>query len=59
VTGLIVAIIVIALVVHLTGGLFHHARYRRGGHRLNIGWSLRRGWWADTRIFGGSYYHRL
>jgi hypothetical protein len=56
------AIIVIAvglLLLHLAGGAVHHTRYRRRGHRVNVGWSLSRGWWADTRIFGGNYYHRL
>lgn len=56
----VVVLVIVALVVlHLIGGLFHHARYRARGHRVNVGWSLRRGWWADTRIFGGTYYHRI
>jgi hypothetical protein len=51
---------VLALVgLHLLGGLFHHGRNRRRGHRVNIGWSLRRGWWASGRAFGGTYYHDL
>jgi hypothetical protein len=58
--GTVIAIIIIAAVgIHLLGGLFHHGRSRRRGHRVNIGWSLSRGWWGGVRVGGGEYYHRF
>lgn len=58
--GHVIILIVAGLVVfHLLGGLFHHANHHRRGRRVNIGWSLRRGWWGGFRFLGGTYYHRL
>jgi hypothetical protein len=55
---LVVAGVVLVL-VHLVGGLFHHTRSRRRGHRVNIGWSMSRGWWGSTRVGGGTYYRHF
>lgn len=56
----IVIFVIVALVgSHLGAGAAHHRRNRRRGHRVNIGWSLRRGWWASERFLGGTYYHKL
>jgi len=57
--ALILVIVGLALVVHLIGGLFHHTRSRRRGHRVNIGWSMSRGWWGSTRVGGGTYYRHF
>jgi hypothetical protein len=55
----IVLAVIFFVVLHVIGGLFHHTRHRRRGHGVNIGWSLRRGWWASDRFLGGTYYHDL
>jgi uncharacterized protein HemY len=60
VTAAVVVLVILALVVlHLIGGLFHHVSHRRRGRRVNVGWSLRRGWWGGVRFLGGTYYHDL
>ncbi len=56
---LFAGIFIVLVVLHLIGAGFHHGRNRRRGHRVNIGWSLRRGWWGGVRIGGGTYYHDL
>jgi hypothetical protein len=56
---LFLGIFAVLVVAHLLGGAFHHTRNRRRGHRVNLGWSMRRGWWASARFLGGTYYHDL
>jgi len=47
------------LALHVLGGAIHHTARRRRGHRVNLGWSLLRGPWASSRVFGGTYYRHL
>jgi len=55
----LVVLVVIYLLLHFLGGMFHHARKRRRGLRPNIYWSSVMGPYASIKIGGWRIGHRL
>lgn len=58
ITGIIIAVIVLA-VIHLAGGAHGHARARRRGLNPRLYYSLGRGLYGSIRIGGFRVGHRL
>lgn len=48
---LVIVLIIGYAVLHaVIGFVLHPFNRRRHGHRANLGWSLRRGWWGSWRL---------
>ena len=59
---IVIAVCLCLLILHLIGGLFHHARhYREHGEHPRLKYIWGRGWFASTRVpvIGGRYDHHI
>jgi hypothetical protein len=53
-TALIIGVIILAVILHLLGGLFHHRRhYQEHGVHPNLYYTYGRGWWGSVELPGG------